>query len=287
MPIIVNNLSYTYGRGTPLAAEALRGVDMTIGEGQFVGVVGAMGAGKSTLMQHLNGLILPPPGTVFVDGDDVGAKGTDLLSIRQRVGLVFQYPEQQLFAESVFEDVAFGPRNVGLDEQAVARRVKDALAAVGLSLEELGARSPFALSGGQQRRVALAGVLALQPKYLILDEPTAGLDPKAKRELLQLLMQLHTERQMTVVLVTHHMEDVARMAEKMFVLGEGRIVLQGTPAEVMGAHRRQQLRRLGLDVPVAVQLVAQLNERGWHLPTDIVDEEEIIKVVGEAARNRV
>lgn len=287
MSIVVTDLTHTYAVGTPLSVDALRGVTLTVDDGEFVGIVGAMGAGKSTLMQHLNGLILPPPGAVVVDGLDVGAKGTNLLAVRQRVGFVFQYREQQLFGESVFADVAFGPRNIGLDEGQVLKRVADALLAVGLELDKFKDRSPFGLSGGQQRRVALAGVLAMQPRYLILDEPTAGLDPRGRRDLLQLLTRLHEQQGMAVVLVTHNMEDVARLAQKVIVLSAGRVAMQGTPREVLGATGRKSLLQLGLDVPVAAQLIAGLAERGWPLPADIVAEEDVIKAVAEAARSRV
>lgn len=287
MSIVVTDLTHTYAVGTPMSVDALRGVTLTVDDGEFVGIVGAMGAGKSTLMQHMNGLILPPPGAVVVDGLDVGAKGTDLLAVRQRVGFVFQYPEQQLFGESVFADVAFGPRNIGLDEDQVLNRVADALLAVGLDLGEFKHRSPFGLSGGQQRRVALAGVLAMQPRYLILDEPTAGLDPRGRRDLLQLLTRLHEQQGMAVVLVSHNMEDVARLAQKVIVLDAGQVAMQGTPREVLSATGRESLLPLGLDVPVAAQLIAGLTERGWPLPADIVAEEDVIKAVVEAARSRV
>ncbi|HLT58498.1 MAG TPA: energy-coupling factor transporter ATPase [Limnochordales bacterium] len=286
MPIVVKDLHYTYNAGTPWAVPALRGVSLTVGDGEFVGVIGPMGAGKSTLAQHLNGLLRPPPGTVWVDGQDVGAREGDLLAVRRRVGLVFQFPERQLFAETVAADVAFGPRNLGLAPDAAAERARVALGMVGLDYEALKDRSPFSLSGGQQRRVALAGVLAMGPRYLILDEPTAGLDPAGRRELLGLLARLHREQGLAVVLITHHLEDVVRLAQKVVVLAQGRVAMAGPPAAVLGAARRPQLRALGLDVPVAARLVDELNRRGWQLPGHVVREEEAVAAIVQAAAAR-
>ncbi|HEY8418350.1 MAG TPA: energy-coupling factor transporter ATPase [Limnochordales bacterium] len=286
MPIVVKDLHYTYNAGTPLAVPALRGVSLTIADGEFVALVGPVGAGKSTLLQHLNGLLIPPPGTVWVDGQDLGARGVDWRAVRQRVGLVFQYPEQQLFAETVYADVAFGPRNLGLDEAMVVQRVQEAMAALGLDYERLKDRSPFTLSGGQQRRVALAGVLAMGPRYLVLDEPTAGLDPIGRRDLLELLARLHREQGVAVVLVTHDLEEAARLAEKVIVLAGGRVALAGPPAEVLGASRRADLQALGLDVPVAAQLVDELRQRGWDLPGHVVRDEDVVAAIARAAAQR-
>lgn len=268
MPIIVRNLHHVYSQGTPLETPSLRGVTLTIEDGEFVALVGTMGSGKSTLVQHLNGLMKPPPGAVIVDGLDVGSlettrqrrktatanvsrtggrKAVDLLEVRRRVGVVFQYPEQQLFAETVAADVAFGPRNLGLSVDEVKIRVREALTQVGLSYADIKDRSPFTLSGGQQRRVALAGVLAMRPRYLILDEPTAGLDPRGRRELLDLVARLNREHGVAVVLVTHHMEDAARLANKVVVLSHGRVALSGAPSDVLSAekNRRAQTNRHG------------------------------------------
>ncbi|MBO8141980.1 MAG: energy-coupling factor transporter ATPase [Firmicutes bacterium] len=286
MPIVVRDLHYAYGEGTPVAVAALRGVSLTVGDGEFVGLIGPMGAGKSTLVQHLNGLLRPPAGTVFVDGEDLGGRGVNLRAVRQRVGLVFQYPERQLFAESVQADVGFGPRNLGLDAGQTAARVREAMEAVGLDYEALKDRPPLALSGGQRRRVALAGVLAMRPKYLVLDEPTAGLDPAGRREILELVARLHRERGIAVVLVTHHLEDVARLAERVVVLAGGRVAMDGPPREVLSARRRGELERLGLEAPLAARLVDELNRRGWNLPGDVLLEEEAVAAILEAVRAR-
>jgi len=287
MPIVVKDLHYTYHAGTPLAVPALMGVSLTIEDGEFLALIGPMGAGKSTLVQHFNGLLPPPPGTVWVDGQDLGARDVPWRTVRQRVGLVFQYPEHQLFAESVFADVAFGPRNLGLDPETVDRQVRLAMGLVGLDYEAFKDRSPFSLSGGQQRRVALAGVLAMGPRYLILDEPTAGLDPAGRRELLQLLARLHREQGVAVVLITHQLEDVARLAQRVVVLARGRVALTGPPSAVLGAGRRSVLQSLGLDVPVAARLVDELKRRGWALPDDAVLEEEVAAaIVAAVGRGR-
>jgi len=287
MPIVVKDLHYTYNAGTPLATPALRGVSLTVADGEFVALVGPVGAGKSTLLQHLNGLIVPPAGAVWVDGQDLGGRGVDWRAVRRRVGLVFQYPEQQLFADTVYDDVAFGPRNLGLDETAVARRVREAMAAMGLDYDSLKGRSPFTLSGGEQRRVALAGVLALGPRYLLLDEPTAGLDPVGRRELFELLVRLHREQGVAVVLVTHDLEAVARLAEKVVVLAGGRVALAGPPEEVLGASRRADLKALALDAPAAAQLVDHLRRRGWDLPGNLVRDEEVAAAIARAAAQRL
>src|SRR5690606_11634558 len=286
MPIVVKDLHYTFNPGTPWAVQALRGVSLTIGDGEFVGLVGPIAAGKSTLVQHLNGLLVPPPGKVWVDGVDVGAQGRSLLAVRQRVGLVFQYPEHQLFAETVFADVAFGPRNLGLSAAEVEERVQEALALVGLDFQAFRDRSPFTLSGGEQRRVALAGVLAMRPRYLILDEPTAGLDPAGRRELLALLLRLNREKGVAVVLVTHHLEDVAELAQQVVVMAQGRVAAAGPTSHVPGAGQRAAWRALGLDVPVAAQLVDELNRRGWQLPLDLVRTADVVAAVAAAARSR-
>lgn len=287
MPIIVRDLHHVYNEGTPLETPSLRGVSLTIEDGEFVGLIGTMGAGKSTLVQHLNGLIKPPPGAVVVDGVDVGARGgDDLLGVRQRVGLVLQYPEQQLFAASVAADVAFGPRNLGLSDDEVAVRTREALIQVGLEYDEVKDRSPFALSGGQQRRVALAGVLAMRPRFLVLDEPTAGLDPKGRRELLDVVTRLHREQGVAVVLVTHHMEDVARLADKVVVLAGGRVAMTGTPGEVLSAERATALRDCGLEVPLVSQLIARLRDRGWSLPDGVVTEDAAVTAILRALGER-
>jgi energy-coupling factor transport system ATP-binding protein len=264
MPIIVKNLSYTYGAGTPFAVRALDDISFNIEEGEFVGVIGPTGSGKSTLIQHLNGLIRPSSGQIWVDGQDITAQDVDLRAVRQRVGLVFQYPEHQLFEETVSKDVAFGPRNQGLAEAEVTQRVIESLALVGLDADVLGERSPFELSGGQMRRVAIAGVLAMRPKVLILDEPTAGLDPAGRDDLLKQLQSLHSKQGMTIILVSHSMEDIARVATRLIVLHQGRLVADGTPREVFAAAT--QLQDIGLGVPQVTELMLALRQQGFDCP---------------------
>lgn len=262
---------------------ALNDVSLTIEAGEFVGLIGPTGSGKSTLVQHFNGLLLPTKGKVFVDGIDLAKKGTELRGIRQKVGMVFQYPEHQLFGETVLEDVGFGPRNGGLSEEQIAERVQEALRYVGLDFDALKDRSPFELSGGQKRRVAIAGVLAMRPSVLILDEPTAGLDPKGREEILNQVKLLQQQRGITVVLVSHSMEDVARLVERIIVMEQGRIALDGTPTEVF--RRADQLKDMGLGVPQITELMKELKGRGLAVNTDIFRvedaESEIIRVLGE------
>ncbi len=264
MPIVVEKLSYIYGEGTPFQIKALDEVSFSIQEGEFIGIIGQTGSGKSTLIQHLNGLIKPASGKVMVDQHDLTERGVDLRAVRQQVGLVFQYPEHQLFEETVAKDVAFGPKNLGLPGEEIGRRVEQALTQVGLSLQEIGQRSPFELSGGQMRRVAIAGVLAMRPKVLILDEPTAGLDPRGREELLAELTALHRRDGLTVVLVSHSMEEIARVASRLIVLHQGRIFADGTPREVFALDK--ELRQIGLGTPQVTELLQALRERGLELP---------------------
>lgn len=280
MPIVVESVSYTYSPGTPHQWQALDGVSVTFGDGEFWGLIGATGSGKSTLVQHLNGLLKPTAGRVLVDGLDTRLRTTDMRAVRQKVGLVFQYPEHQLFAATVHEEVAYGPRNLGLPAPEVEERVRWALAAVGLPLDLLG-RSPFGLSGGQARRLAMAGVLAMRPRVLILDEPAAGLDPVGRREMLRLIRDLHRGG-MSVILVSHSMEDVAELAERVLVLGGGRVVMQGTPRELFRRHA--DLAALGLAAPVPAQLVDRLKQRGWRLPGQAVTAAEAVAEIVAALR---
>lgn len=278
MPIVLENVSYTYHPGTPHAWEALHGVNLTLQDHESVGLIGATGSGKSTLVQHLNGLLRPTSGRVLVDGVDTAARRADLDRVRRKVGLVFQYPEQQLFAATVHEEIAYGPRNLGLPPDAVEAQVRWALEAVGLGPELL-ERSPFSLSGGQARRVALAGVLAMRPQVLILDEPTAGLDPQGRREMLDLVRRLHAGG-MGVVLVSHSMEDVAELVARVVVLDRGRIVLDGPAADVF--HRHADLAALGLSAPAAARLVDLLRARGWPLPGRAVTVAEAVAEIAAA-----
>ncbi len=272
MRIIVENVAYTYKAGSPFEALALKNINLTIESGEFVGLIGHTGSGKSTLVQHLNGLLLPTAGNVYVGDLDVVSNKGNLRQIRQRVGLVFQYPEHQLFEETVFSDVAFGPKNLGLEPGEVERRVKKALEMVRLDYETIKDRSPFALSGGQMRRVAIAGVLAMEPQILILDEPTAGLDPTGRDEILEEIAKMHSTLGITVILVSHNMEDVARYANRVVVMDQGQIAMDGSPREIFS--QVEQLQSLGLGVPMVGVLMAKLKSLGYNLRGDILTVEE-------------
>lgn len=271
MSIEVQGLYHTYNPRTPLEISALRNVNLEIGDGEFVGIIGPTGSGKSTLVQHFNGLLFPNRGKVLVDGIEVAKKGTDLREIRRRVGLIFQYPEHQLFEETVYKDIAFGPRNLGIDEGTVDIRVRKAVDLVGLG-ESLLDRSPFELSGGQMRRVAMAGILAMEPHILILDEPTAGLDPKGRDAILGYIKRLHSEKGVTIVMVSHSMEDVARLAERIYVMDHGQVVLSGKPREVFSEE--DLLEEIGLGIPHVTRLARRLSAEGKPVRTDVVSLDE-------------
>ncbi len=273
MSIVIEHLNYVYMTGGPYETKALSDVNLTIHDGEFIGLIGHTGSGKSTLVQHLNGLIMPTSGRVLVDGMDLADKGTDRRAIRQRVGLVFQYPENQLFEETVEKDIAFGPKNLGLDDAEIDRRVRDAMRRVALDYDRLHERSVFELSGGQMRRVAIAGVLAMEPQVLVLDEPCAGLDPRGREEILGLIKKLHEEAGTTIVMVSHSMDDVASLAERVIVMNHGELVMDGAPRDVFACG--EELRGMGLDVPQAVQLADKLRERGFDIPEGIYRIEEI------------
>ncbi|MCI6269308.1 MAG: energy-coupling factor transporter ATPase [Clostridiales bacterium] len=273
MSIVIEHLNYVYMTGGPYETKALSDVNLTIHDGEFIGLIGHTGSGKSTLVQHLNGLIMPTSGRVLVDGMDLADKGTDRRAIRQRVGLVFQYPENQLFEETVEKDIAFGPKNLGLDDAEIDRRVRDAMRRVALDYDRLHERSVFELSGGQMRRVAIAGVLAMEPQVLVLDEPCAGLDPRGREEILGLIKRLHEEAGTTIVMVSHSMDDVASLAERVIVMNHGELVMDGAPRDVFACG--EELRGMGLDVPQAVQLADKLRERGFDIPEGIYRIEEI------------
>ncbi len=278
MSIILNHVGYEYGGGTVFEKKALRDVSLQIGDGEFIGVIGHTGSGKSTLVQLLNGLLKATEGGVYFNGQDVSDKDFSLKELRGKVGLVFQYPEHQLFETSVIEDVRFGPRNLGLPNLEVDLRAYDALKQVGVG-EDLLDASPLELSGGQKRRVAIAGVLAMKPEVLVLDEPTAGLDPRGRDEVLELLARLHSEGGVTVILVSHRMEDVAKYAERVIVLNEGEMFADGSPKEVFG--RRRELERIGLSVPQANYVMWALREKGFDVRVDVANTEE---AVAEVAR---
>ncbi|MDP2871942.1 MAG: energy-coupling factor transporter ATPase [Bacillota bacterium] len=264
--IELEGVGHTYFPGTPHEVRALEGLDLVIEKGECIGVIGPTGSGKSTLAQCLNGLLKPTHGRIVIDGQDIAAVGRGgLKGLRRRVGLVFQFPEHQLFDETVLQDVAFGPRNLGLTAAEALARARRALDAVGMGGEQLAERSPFALSGGQMRRVAIAGVLAMEPEALVLDEPAAGLDPRGREDILGRVRSLHRERGLTVVVISHNMDEVARLADRLLVLADGKPVMLGATAEVFG--RGEELRRLGLDVPVTVRVLDSLRALGWDLPS--------------------
>ena len=287
MSIVIEQLNYVYMSGGPYETKALSDVNLTIGDGEFIGLIGHTGSGKSTLVQHLNGLLMPSSGRILVDGLDLADKATDRRAIRQRVGLVFQYPENQLFEETVEKDIAFGPKNLGLDEAEIARRVKDAMRRVALDYDELHERSVFELSGGQMRRVAIAGVLAMEPQVLVLDEPCAGLDPRGREEILSLIRDLHREAGTTIVMVSHSMDDVASLAERVIVMNHGEVVMDGAPRDVFSCG--EELRGMGLDVPQAVILAQKLREKGYDIPEGVYRTEEIMaeimKIAGKEAQH--
>lgn len=272
MPIIIEQLSHTYLPGSPLAYPALADVSLTIHEGEFLGVIGHTGSGKSTLIQHCNGLLLPTGGRVLVDGLDTSEKKLRK-SIRALVGMVFQYPEYQLFEETVFLDVAFGPKNMGLGEGEVRERVEEALARVGLPPKEFSEKSPFELSGGEKRRAALAGILAMRPKYLVLDEPMAGLDPRGRAEILSLAESLRLQNGTCIVMVSHSMDDVARCSDRVAVLQNGSLAMLGTPAEIFS--RGDELLEMGLNLPQATQLVRALRQKGVAVERDYYRMDEL------------
>ncbi len=283
MSIRLDNVSYTYSPGTPFERHALRAVNLSIQDGEFVGIIGQTGSGKSTLVQLLNGLIKPTQGTVTVGEVTTTDKGVRLRPLRQSVGLVFQFAEHQLFAETVAADIAFGPMNLNLSPGEVAARVDEALLTVGLPLE-IKERSPFELSGGQMRRVAIAGVLAMRPQVLILDEPTAGLDPRGRDEVLARISALQGEREITVILVSHSMEDVARLVNRIVVLHEGGVLHDGPPREVF--RHAESLSGIGLGVPQATEIVRRLRSAGWDVPDVALTLEEARRFIMEAWRER-
>lgn len=278
MSIQVKNLTHIYSQGMPDEQVALDNISFSVGDGEVVGVIGHTGSGKSTMLQHLNGLLKPSSGTIEVGGVDITAKGVAMREIRKRVGLVFQYPEYQLFEETVAKDVAFGPRNLGLDEEEIERRVRDAINEVGLDYEKIKDRSPFELSGGQKRRVAIAGVIAMKPEVLILDEPTAGLDPGAHKEILNLIEKVHRDSGNIIIFVSHNMADVAKMSDKVLVMSDGHLVLSGTPKEVFS--KNDELKAIGLSVPPVTALMQELHRRGLALDPDKLSldeaEEELV-----------
>ncbi len=276
MSIELRNVTHTYSAGSAFQSTALRDVSLKIEDGEFVALVGHTGCGKSTLVQHLNGLLKPTSGQVLVDGEDLNGANVNRRELRQRVGLVFQYPEYQLFEETVAKDIAFGPRNQGLPEDEIDARVRRAMAHVHLDYGKYAGRSPFELSGGQMRRAAIAGVLAMEPSTLILDEPTAGLDPHGRDRILGMLQELHRDGT-TIVMVSHSMDDVAKLATRVIVMDTGTVLLSGTPREVFA--QREAMDKAGLGVPAAARLCAALRERGVKLPSELYTPDELREAI--------
>lgn len=268
MQIEVKNLTHIYSEGMPYETVALTDISFEMEKGQFIGIIGHTGSGKSTLIQHLNGLIKPKSGSILIDGVDIAGKDVKMRDIRRQIGLVFQYPEYQLFEETVHKDVAFGPLNLGLTQEEADERVIEAIGLVGLNYEEIGSRSPFELSGGQKRRVAIAGVIAMKPQILILDEPTAGLDPKAHADILLMIERIHEVQKNSIILVSHNMGDIARLSDRVFVMDRGKLAITGTPAEVF--QQADLLESLGLGLPPAAFLMRELQSRGLAVSTDVL-----------------
>ena len=262
--LTLDNVTYTYGAHSPFEKHAIRGVSMDIHEGELLGIIGHTGSGKSTLIQHLNGLLRPNEGRVLLDGNDMWENPKKIRSVRFRVGMVFQYPEHQLFEDTIYKDIAFGPKNMGLSEEEIDRRVRQAAAYVGLD-ESLLEKSPFDLSGGEKRRAAIAGVMAMEPEVLILDEPTAGLDPRGREQVLAMIQDYRKTRNTTVVLVTHSMEDVARVADRILVMSEGRVAMLDTVEAVFS--RADELERIGLTVPAVTKTLLLLQRQGVAVDT--------------------
>ncbi len=281
MPIILNHVNYVYGQDTAMPVYALKDINLVIPDGQFIGIIGHTGSGKSTLVQHLNGLMKATSGGVFFNGQDIYDKDYNLKELRSKVGLVFQYPEHQLFETDVFTDVCFGPKNLGLNKKEVELRAFDALRKVGFP-EEYYYQSPFDLSGGQKRRAAIAGVLAMKPDVLILDEPTAGLDPKGREEILDQISKLHKETGMTVLLVSHSMEDVAEYVERIIVMNQGEVMYDDGPREVFKHYK--ELEEVGLAAPQVTYIMHKLEKEGFQVDTDVTTiseaTEAILKALG-------
>ncbi len=275
MSIQLKDVRYVYGKGTPFEKTALDGIQLTIEKGEFVGIIGHTGSGKSTMVQHLNGLLHPTEGTVTVDGVDLAGKTQEAMQKRHSVGMVFQYPEHQLFEETIAKDIAFGPQNLGCSPEETDKRVREAMAFVGLDYDKYATRSPFQLSGGQMRRVAIAGVIALKPDYLVLDEPSAGLDPFGREEIFGHIIDLHKKAGITVILVSHNMEDIANMANRLIVMGKGNVLLDGKPLDIFQYHR-DVLRSAGVDVPPVSVMMEALNKRGLNASEEVISVDDAV-----------
>ena len=283
MSIQITNLSHIYNPGTAFERKALNNVSLNIEKGEFVGLIGHTGSGKSTLIQHLNVLLRPDSGGITIDGEDIFADKSRLKAIRSKVGLVFQYPEHQLFEMTIYKDVAFGPTNAGIDPEEIKQRVTNALSIVGIG-EELYEKSPFELSGGQKRRVAIAGILAMRPEILVLDEPTAGLDPRGRDEILSQIKRMHEELNLTVILVSHSMEDIARLADRIFVINRGEIVLSGKPADIF--VQTEVLENVGLSSTQSAYVAQKLRKEGFAMAEDIYTVDGAVKAILNVLKNR-
>lgn len=279
----LKKVSYVYSEGDAFEKKALDEISLEIPDGQFIGIIGHTGSGKSTLIQHLNGLLRATSGAIYYDGENIYQEGYDMRTLRSKVGLVFQYPEHQLFEVDVFSDVCFGPKNLGLSKEEVEELAKKALTQVGLD-ESYYKKSPFELSGGQKRRVAIAGILAMHPQVLILDEPTAGLDPKGRDEILDQVALLQKERKITVILVSHSMEDVARYVDRIIVVNDGKILFDDTPKQVFQHYK--ELESVGLAAPQVTYVVKSLKEKGWDIDTTATTVEEAKEAILLAIKKR-
>ncbi|MCL2752775.1 MAG: energy-coupling factor transporter ATPase [Defluviitaleaceae bacterium] len=283
MSIEIKDLCHVYSKGTTFAKNALNNINLTIKKGDFVGLIGHTGSGKSTLVQHLNSLLKPSSGQILLDGEDINADKSRLKAIRTKVGLVFQYPEHQLFDMTVYKDVSFGPKNAGLSEEEIKERVESALEMVGIA-PELYEKSPFELSGGQKRRVAIAGVLAMRPEVLVLDEPAAGLDPRGRDEILNQVKQMHETLGITVILVSHSMEDIARLVNNILVINKGEIVLQGTPTEIFS--KVDELEDIGLSTTQSAYIARDLRQKGFALPENIFTVDAVVDAILDELKKR-
>jgi len=284
MSIEVKNISHIYSEGLPHESVALFDISFDIADGEFVGIIGHTGSGKSTLLQHLNGLLKPKSGQIVVGGVDITSGKVSMIDVRRRTGLVFQYPEYQLFEETVAKDVAFGPANLGLSHEEIEKRVEEALLLVGLDYHEFKDKSPFDLSGGEKRKVAIAGVIAMKPEVLILDEPTAGLDPKAHRDILNMIENIHDHEKNITILVTHKMDDVARLADKVMVMESGKLAMVGTPEEIFS--QKDKLQTMGLSIPEATQLIGDLRDCGLDLADNVLTLEQAEETLVQYFKDR-
>ncbi|WP_313756257.1 energy-coupling factor transporter ATPase [Tissierella sp.] len=284
MMMKINNLNYIYNPNTPFEKKALDNINLEIDEGEFIGLIGHTGSGKSTFVQHLNGLIKPTSGNIIIDNINITTKDANLKEVRQKVGLVFQYPEHQLFEETIYKDIAFGPKNLSLSEEEIYDRVKESMELVGLDFEELKDRSPFELSGGQKRRVAIAGVIAMKPKILVLDEPTAGLDPRGRDEILGEIQKLYQKGGITIILVSHSMEDVAKLVGRILVMHKGKLQMDGSTREIF--RKAEELESIGLGVPQITKFMKRFKEKGNDVKDDVLTVDEAKEEILEFLRRK-